>query len=125
MDRAACLEFMYAKCLEERFIFRDAYMEAMYEWEVRPIIVGGLAVGVLAQCGAEIHIALDRAGAFAHGRRIIRECLTQGIAKHGHLTTRALRGDARAAQFLGRLGFYRVTEDNDCVHYRINETKIH
>ena len=124
MDRAACLEFMYAKLLEERFVFRKVYLATMQEWEVRPMVVDGKSIGVIAQRGVEIHVALSRDEALKHGRRIIRECLTKGIAKHGHMETCALRGDERTAQFLGRLGFYRVTEDNDCVYYRINETKI-
>lgn len=124
MDRAACLEFMYSKLLEEQFIFRDLYLSAMEEWEVRPMIVDGISIGVIAQRGPEIHVSINKDSALKYARRIIRECLTQGIAEHGHMTTRALRGDARTAQFLGRLGFYRVTENSDHVFYRITKTKI-
>ncbi len=124
MTRADCLEYLYREMSAQAVIFRDAFMAEMAFWEVEPMNVGEKNIGVIATCGTEIHVTLDKDGALRHAKRIIKACLVDRIERKGYLTTRAFKGDVLVAQFLGRLGFYRTTEVGDCVHYRIDKVKI-
>lgn len=124
MDRAACLDYIYADCLVQQFIFREAFDAAMTEWEVEPIMANEKSIGVMATKDHELHVTLDKLDAKRYAKRIIKECLTKRIEQQGYLVTRARIGDTKIFRFLDRLGFYQTHFDADCIYFRIDQTKI-
>lgn len=124
MNRADCLEYLYAFLCGTKFVFRESFDSEMESWEIRPMMVGDTCIGVIMNQGPEIHVALDRRGALKHAAKIIHECLVKGIEQHGHLTTRASRDNAEVHRFLSRLGFEVTHEESGCSFYRIDHIKI-
>lgn len=125
MNRAECLDFVYADLVRQQFIVRDVFDLLMHEWYVKPIVVDGQDVGVVCMRGTELHVTINKRDALLHARRIIRECIVNGILLHGHLTTRSQKTDVDVVRFLYRLGFIKTSEDADCFYYRIDTPKIH
>lgn len=125
MNRAECLDYLHAYFCGNAYMSREAFDAFIADWEVRPMMACGDSIGVIMTQGAEIHVALSKRGALTHARRIIRECLTDGIKEYGYLTTRATIGDASVHRFLLRLGFISTITDEHMQHYRIDAVKIH
>lgn len=124
MNRDDCLDYVYAFVCGSGFVPRPAFDLKMADWDARPMMVENEQIGVIVTCGTDIHVTMDRRGALMHAKRIIKECLTHGIEKHGYLTTQAPKDDAGIARFLTRLGFVRTHEEAGLQHYRIEQTKI-
>ena len=119
-----CVEVLYNAVSKELAITREEYEKTLVGWSISPITIDGNDIGVLMLRDKEIHMYIEPKKALIHMRRIIRCYFEPFIKAYGYLTTISFN-DNDQIKFLERLGFYKTSEINGMISFRIDNAKIH
>lgn len=121
MNRQVLIDQLYQKVRMHRPISREAYGRMLDDWEIVPVMIDDVQIGVRIMCGHEVHHMLDRRAALRHARRIIANYVAEPLARLGYLISRTEDADI---PFLRRMGFYEVSRENGITTMRLDKLKI-
>lgn len=123
MSRFDDIDELYAYVSESTSIPHANFIAAMMDWNIVPVVMDGVKIGLMVTRDSEIHFKLDPKLILKHTRRVIRNYIEPMLRRVGYLTTTARQGSADVP-FLERFGFYQTRTDDDIVHFRLDKLKI-
>lgn len=91
-----------ADCSFEQFVSK------LHKYAFLPVVLGGICVGAIMQCGREVHAAVLPEAKGRWYTKTVDRWLTAQLAEHGVLTTKVLDGHEAGHIFAKRLGFKAV-----------------
>lgn len=121
MDREALIDELYDTVRMYVPISRVAYGNSLYDWEIVPVVIDGLHIGVRIMRGHEVHHKLDKRAARRYARRIIAQYVAEPLARLGYLISRT---DDEDIPFLRRMGFYEVSREAGITTMRLDKLSI-
>jgi hypothetical protein len=121
MTRDDLIDQLYAEVRKEIPITREAYGNSLYGWDIVPVMIDGLQIGVRIMCGHEVHHQLDPRASLRHARRIIAQYVAEPLARLGYLTTRS---DDAGLPFLQRMGFHVTSRQGAISTLRLDKLII-
>lgn len=112
-------EFVYNEISERLTIPKSEWLEAVKEWEMRPVDVNGELAAVVMVQGNEVHVAANSKfrGKWL-SRKVIRDILGNLIADYDQVITSVSYGNELGRKFVERLGFVP-----DSVTYKLEKLK--
>ncbi len=124
-QRQACVEILFQHVSRILPVTRLAYTNMLDGWTLEPIEHDGEVIGAIMLLNHEIHIAVTP-GVTKHWakRWMMREFIDKRIQQFGYLTTAASKKNPVAIRIIERLGFYRVSEDEQYIQYRIDHANF-
>lgn len=121
MDRDALIEQLYDEVRQHVPISRAAYANSLYGWDIVPVVIDGVQIGIRIMRGHEVHHQLDRRAAKRHARRIIAQYVAEPLARLGYLISRT---DDAGIPFLKRMGFYEAGREGAITTMRLDQLTI-
>lgn len=120
-SRAHCIDLLYA--VTPLYVTREQFEKTLEGWDLCPYFREDGSVGmVFATKDAEFHFAkFDSEMTIT--RLHIRNHPGALIKSHGYALTKTPHAATRQQRFNERLGFYKVGEDEFCIHYRIDQLR--
>ena len=112
-----CVDILYAEVPQS--ISRKDFEDSLFWWEVEPIKVAGKIVGAMLYRDHEFHIAVEPD---ARGRWAVtvRRFFLQLLAERGYLIARPFKSNPNAIEFIERVGFKRIDEDENQITLRLD-----
>ncbi len=113
---------LWAQIEPDVYITRDQFVRGLADWDIEPVLIqGGLAFAGLSR-GTEFHLVKLDAKRWIT-LQMLWGLLNPIMERHGFVTTRTPKEDARQHRFNLSFGFYVTGEDEFCVHYRLDPKK--
>lgn len=100
---------------------RAAYGKSLEGWDIVPVMIDGVQIGVRIMREHEVHHFLDKRASLRHARRIIAQYVAEPLARLGYLISRATDAEI---PFLRRMGFYEVAREGGIVTMRLDKLNI-
>lgn len=101
------------------FITREQFTRALSEWEIEPVEIDGRLAFAAITKGPEFHFASFDTGA-SISLAMIRARIEPILDRHGFVTTRTPRSEARQHRFNKRFGFRITGADEFFTHFRMD-----
>lgn len=111
-------DLLWQKAEPVLYISKDAYLETLAEWTIKPVHIDGELAWITVQKGPEFHFQ-SVGESRAMPLRMIREFLQTIIDQHGYAQTKTPIEDLRQQRFNERFGFQRIGQDQFDIIYRI------
>lgn len=95
------------------------------EWELIPIIVSDVIIGVVAEKNGEIHLAIEQSlrNKSIYWRTHLNLIINPIIDKYGYVTTQVESDDEAARKFVHRLGFKDYSSLGNVTTYAMSQIK--
>lgn len=123
-ERDAALEQAY-EGIKNRFSgTKEQFISCFYDWEIVPVIAGGDICGSVFIKDNEIHVSVNNSAKRRwFTREICIKTLDRIIKKYGVAKTRAMKQQKDCCDFIERMGFTMVSEQDGLCLYENREIK--
>lgn len=105
------------------FLTRAEFEKTLEGWTLEPVYKDGEVAVVFVVKGPEFHFQKFDPS-YQAGREILRRYPGELIARYGYALTRTPKDDTRQQRFNERCGFFRIGEDENDIHYKIDNFRI-
>jgi len=105
------------------YVEKEEYLADFSDWLLDPLLNDdGSLAAIFIVNGPEFHFVSMKTGRTA-SRSILIKYPGSLISRYGFATTRTLKEDVRQQRFNEAIGFVKVGEDEQFIHYQITELR--
>lgn len=93
-------------------------------WIIHPVFFTGKVIGAIIQKEGEIHTSIvPKYQKIWNPRPYIKNILYPALEKYGEINSEASKCDIRGIKWLTKLGFFKISEDELKIYFRLKKNK--